>query len=193
MADYTRLQRTFTTGIPTVLLNDTLIGWTHPHDLHIRMVNLGPIVLMNMYVHPHAHTVHTVQLHSTYQMVDACCPIHIYIHRSGVSGMLYVHQVCQGCCTYIRCVRDVACTSGVSGMLHVHQVCQGCCTYIRCVRDVVRTSGMSGVLYIHQVCQGCCMYIRCVRDVVRTSGVSGMLYAHQVCYIGHFIQTGSCK
>ena len=23
------------TGIPTVLLNDNLIGWTHPHDLHI--------------------------------------------------------------------------------------------------------------------------------------------------------------
>ena len=51
--------------------------------------------------------------------------------------MLYVHQVCQGCCTYIRCVRDVVCTSGVSGMLYVHQVCQGCCMYIRCVRDVM--------------------------------------------------------
>ena len=95
--------------------------------------------------------------------------------------MLYEHQVCQGCCTYIRCVRDVVRTSGVSGMLHVHQVCQGCCMYIRCVRDVVRTSGVSGMLYVHQVCQGCCTYIRCVRDVVRTSGVSGMLHVHQVC------------
>ena len=26
------------------------------------------------HVHPHTHTVHTVQLHSTYQKVDACCP-----------------------------------------------------------------------------------------------------------------------
>ena len=77
--------------------------------------------------------------------------------------MLYVHQVCQGCCTYIRCVGDVVCTSGVSGMLYI-------CT-----------SGVSGMLYVHQVCQGCCTYIRCVRGVVRTSGVSGMLYVHQVC------------
>ena len=26
------------------------------------------------HAHPHTHTVHTVRLHSTYQMVDACCP-----------------------------------------------------------------------------------------------------------------------
>ena len=26
------------------------------------------------HVHPHTDTVHTVQLHSTYQKVDACCP-----------------------------------------------------------------------------------------------------------------------
>ena len=82
--------------------------------------------------------------------------------------MLYVHQVCQGCCTYIRCVRDVVHTSGVLEILYVHQVCQGCCMYIRCVRGVVHTSGVSGMLYVHQVCQGCCTYIRCVRDVVRT-------------------------
>ena len=102
----------------------------------------------------------------------------LYVRTSGVSGMLYVHQVCHGCCTYIRCVRGVVRTSGVSGMLYINQVCQGCCTYIRCVRDVVRTSGVSEVLYVHQAC---CMYIRCVRDVVCISGVSGVLYVHQVC------------
>ena len=26
------------------------------------------------HVHPHTHTVHTVQLHSTYQKVGVCCP-----------------------------------------------------------------------------------------------------------------------
>ena len=73
MADYTRLQRTFTTGIPAVLLNDTLIGWTHPHDLHTVYGQLGTYS-SHEHVHPHTHTVHTVRLHSTYQKVDACCP-----------------------------------------------------------------------------------------------------------------------
>ena len=63
-------------------------------------------------------------------------------------------------------------------------MCQGCCTYIRCVRDVVHTSGVSEVLYIHQVCQGCCTYIRCVRDVVGKSGVS-VHHTHHVHHTQH--------
>ena len=54
--------------------------------------------------------------------------VNISVRTSGVSGMLYVHQMSQGCCMYIRCLRDVVRTSGVSGMLYVHQACQGCCT-----------------------------------------------------------------
>ena len=68
MANYTRLQRTFTTGIPTVLLNDTLIGRTHSHDIY------GQLETYSSHEHVYTHTVHTVQLHSTYQKVDACCP-----------------------------------------------------------------------------------------------------------------------
>ena len=48
-------------------------------------------------------------------------------------------QVCMLNCKYVQMYFE----------MYVHQVCQGCCTYIRCVRDVVRTSGVSGMLYVH--------------------------------------------
>ena len=73
--------------LSSCVLNDTLIGWTHPWATNI--VNLGPIVLNNTYIH-----IHTLYIQYDYTQLTrwVVLAVHLGWEREweDVSEMLYL-------------------------------------------------------------------------------------------------------